>query len=66
MMAPAQICTSAVRVMERPALTIFFRSISSPIMKRRKMSPSSAMAEMLSAEAIRPDPAGPRKKPAMR
>ncbi len=60
------IWTSAVRVIDRPALTIFFRSISRPIMKRRKIRPSSEMAEMFSADSISPDQAGPRAKPPIR
>jgi hypothetical protein len=52
--------------MERPALATFFRSISSPIMNSRKIKPSSEIAEIDSADLIKPNPIGPSAKPPAR
>ena len=63
---PPTIWTSAVTVMDLPAATIFFRSISSPIMKSRKIRPSSAMVSIASASWTQRRQAGPSRNPPTR
>jgi hypothetical protein len=50
----------------RPARTIFFRSISSPIMNSIKIRPSSEMMPIDSCGLTYPMPNGPMKNPATR
>ena len=49
-----------------PARTIFFRSISRPIMKSMKIRPSSEMVWIDSCDLTHPIPNGPMKNPATR
>ena len=56
----------AVKVMTRPALSIFFRSISSPIMNSSSDRPISEMVWMSSASVTHLKPCGPTAKPATR
>jgi len=49
-----------------PDLTIFFRSISRPIMNRRKMRPSSAMTSIEACDLTSFRPEGPITKPPTR
>ena len=50
----------------RPARTIFFRSISSPIMNSMKIRPSSEMTLIDSCDLTQPMPNGPMTNPAIR
>ena len=68
-----RICAPAVSVMTRPALNIFFRSISSPIMNSSSDRPISEMTWMFSGLVTRcvplapsGKPCGPTAKPAVR
>ena len=63
--APASCPPAATRI-TRPARTIFFRSISSPIMNSMKIRPSSEMMLINSWDLTQPVPNGPMKNPAIR
>ncbi len=59
-----RICAPAASVMTRPALNIFFRSISRPIMNSSSDRPISEMVWIESALVIHWKPCGPMAKPA--
>ncbi|MGY3360897.1 hypothetical protein ACVWZK_007560 [Bradyrhizobium sp. GM0.4] len=56
----------AANRMTFPARTIFFRSISRPIMNSMKIRPSSEMTLIDSCDLTQPAPNGPMQKPAIR
>jgi hypothetical protein len=56
----------AANRMTLPARTIFFRSISSPIMNSMKIRPSSEMMLIDSWDLTQRAPNGPMRKPAIR
>ena len=53
-------------VITRPALTIFLRSISSPIMNSSKLKPMPEMVSMESGLVTHLNPCGPMANPATR
>src|ERR1039458_1414888 len=61
-----RICAPAVSVMTRPALNIFFRSISSPIMNSSSDRPISEIVLIESGLVTHLKPFGPTAKPATR
>jgi hypothetical protein len=58
--------TPAANRITRPARTIFFRSISSPIMNSMKIRPSSEMTLIESCDLTHSMPNGPMTNPAIR